>query len=377
VSIFISYRRSDSDSAVLFYSWLRERFGPAQVFWDREDIPAGSRWADVLTERLQQSRAVVVLVGPDWLSMIDDAGNRRLDDPRDWVRREVATALELGLLVLQVLMGGATPPAREDLPGDLGDLADLQVLRLADLRVREQLIAALDHVVPSEAAPPAGTSRQAQRIQRLLAGQLSRLQVRAVELIEEGRLDRAADELREGSELLLALLELSPGDVRLDAQLGYLYGTLARSFDAADDQVNAERYVELAATVFHRVLSTSAETDSAEIAGALNGLAGILSRHGQYDEAISLYLRVVAAMPGYAYAWHDLFAALDMRARNDRIDVDLMIRALERVTATGLGQPGLSGDHLQDLRSRAGYWARVADEHPERVAPVETDDSAG
>ena len=107
VSIFISYRRSDTDSAVLFYSWLQERFGPAQVFWDREDIPPGARWADVLKHRLRQSTALVALIGPDWLTMADEAGRRRLNDPQDWVRREIATALELKLLVVQVLMGGA------------------------------------------------------------------------------------------------------------------------------------------------------------------------------------------------------------------------------------------------------------------------------
>ena len=370
MSIFISYRRSDTDSAVLFYSWLRERFGPEQVFWDREDIPPGARWADVLDQRLRRSTALVALIGPDWLTMTDKAGRRRLDDSEDWVRREIALALEQELLVLQVLMGGAKVPDVEQLPPDLAQLADLQVLHLSDLRIREQLVGALDKVVETTTARAAGTDEQARRMQRLLARQVARLQVRAVELVEEQQLDRATDELREGSELLLALLELSPGDVRLDAQLGYLYGTLAQSFEMAGDRQMADRYVELATTVFQRILESPLEENVAEVASALNGLAGILSRRGQYDEAIKLFREVVAAVPGYAYAWHDMVAALDLRARQGQIDVSLMLEAVDQVRATGLGQPGLSASHVEDLQRRVLHWTGVALEHPERVDPV-------
>jgi tetratricopeptide (TPR) repeat protein len=207
-------------------------------------------------------------------------------------------------------------------------------------------------------------------MQRLLVRQVGRLQVRAVELIEEQQVDRAVDELREGSELLLALLELSPGDVQFDVQLGYLYSTMAQSFDTAGDRQMADRYVELASTVFQRVLKAPIEGNVDEVAGALNGLAGVLRRRGQYDEAIRLYQGAVAAQPSYAYAWHDLFAVLDLRARQGRIDVDLMRQAVQQVRASGLGQPGLSASHVEDLQRRVLDWATVAHEHPERVDPV-------
>jgi hypothetical protein len=79
---------------------------------------------------------------------------------------------------------------------------------------------------------------------------------------------------------------------------------------------------------------------------------------------------VVAALPTYAYAWHDLFAALDLRARQGRIDVGLMLQAVEQVRATGLGQPGLSASHVEDLQRRVLYWATEAHQYPERVDPV-------
>jgi tetratricopeptide (TPR) repeat protein len=370
VSIFISYRRSDTDSAVLFYSWLRERFGPEQVFWDREDIAPGARWADVLNQRLRQSTALVALIGPDWVAMANDEG-RRLDDPADWVRREIATALELKLLVIPVLMGGAKAPGAGQLPPDLADLADLQVLRLSDLRIREQLIGALDEVVETAGAPAAANNEQARRMQRLLTRQVERLQDRAMELILEEKMDRAADELRAGSELLLALLELGPGDVQLDTKLGYLYQTVAETFDRTGDEQMADRYVELAATAFQRVLKTPAGENVTEIASALSGLAAIYSRRRQYDESITLYQRAVATAPSYAYAWHDLFVVLALRAQQGRIDVDLMRQAVEQVRATGLGQPGLSADYIDGLQRQMLYWESMASQHPERVGPVE------
>ncbi len=45
--VFLSYRRQDSDYAVLLYAWLDERFGPAQVFWDDEDIDPGKEFRRV------------------------------------------------------------------------------------------------------------------------------------------------------------------------------------------------------------------------------------------------------------------------------------------------------------------------------------------
>jgi tetratricopeptide (TPR) repeat protein len=108
----------------------------------------------------------------------------------------------------------------------------------------------------------------------------------------------------------------------------------------------------------------------AEVASALNGLAAVLSRRGQYDEAIKLFREVVAAVPGYAYAWHDMVATLDLRARQGQIDVSLMLEAAEQVRATGLGQPGLSATHVEDLQRRVLHWTGVAREHPERVDPV-------
>lgn len=369
--VFISYRRTDTDSALLLYSWLRERFGAEQVFWDREDIPPGSRYDDVLIERIRSAEALVALIGPTWVSVTDAVGVRRLESSTDWVRREIATALELERLVLPVLMSGTEPPSVGELPADLRELARLEALQLSDLRLRERLLAALDRVVPAAVRPAAdGTSAQIARMQRLLRRQLARLQTRALELIDEGKTDRAGDELREGSELMLALVETSPPDVELYAQLGYMYSTLAQNFELAGAPDSTDRYVDLSARAFERVLSTATPDRTDDIASALNGLAGVYRQRGDYERAIELYQQALQMVPSYGYAWHDLFAILDQRASDGRIDAAALEHALERARATGLGQAGLSEQYFAGLEQRLRDWKERAAADPSLVAPI-------
>jgi hypothetical protein len=58
-------------------------------------------------------------------------GARRIDDPRDWVRREIETVLRRpDAIVVPVLLDGATMPASEELPESLRALADHQAVGL-------------------------------------------------------------------------------------------------------------------------------------------------------------------------------------------------------------------------------------------------------
>ena len=166
--------------------------------------------------------------------------------------------------------------------------------------------------VPAAATAPAAAGDTAYRQLRaveLLKRQLSRLQVRAVELIEVNEVDRALDELGEGFDLMMQLLEWSPGDLPLDLQLGYLYKTLGQAFDAAGSRTDAHRYLDLALAMFNRVANAEAVAVD-EKAGALNGLGNI--SHERRDSANAIrYCRLALDLaPDYAYAWHDLLGAL-------------------------------------------------------------------
>ena len=93
--IFISYRRVDTIAwAGRLFADLTKCFGKSQVFMDiNGGIPRGADFEKTLTEALAGCDALLALIGPQWLSCVDDQGRRRLDSPQDWVRNEIITAL--------------------------------------------------------------------------------------------------------------------------------------------------------------------------------------------------------------------------------------------------------------------------------------------
>jgi hypothetical protein len=125
VSIFMSYRRSDQIALTgRIYDRLVQKFGSEQVFKDVEDIPAGSDFRKVLEQALTRADILLAMIGPGWLNAADNQGRRRLENPDDFVRLEVATALKRDdVLVIPVLLDNAKMPAASLLPADLKDLA--------------------------------------------------------------------------------------------------------------------------------------------------------------------------------------------------------------------------------------------------------------
>jgi hypothetical protein len=129
--VFINYRGEDSDTAaVLVDRELSARFGSDRVFLDSRSIPVGADFAEELLKRLRVSRVLLVVIGPHWLTVTNAAGRRRIDDPEDWVRREIAEALAYGLRVIPVLTGNALMPTEADLPPDIAGLGRRQYVPL-------------------------------------------------------------------------------------------------------------------------------------------------------------------------------------------------------------------------------------------------------
>src|SRR5262245_35286178 len=211
MSVFLSYRRADSPHALWLYPWLIQWFGKEQVFWDRKDIDPGKDFAEVIEKQIRSSKAFVALVSNNWLSAVDDHGHRRIDSPEDWIRRETALALQEEILVIPVLVGGMRSLSAQDLPEQLKKFAKLQMLSMADMSFHDLLRESLEKVIPAGVQTPGSTNEETERLQRrastLLRRQIYRLQVRAAELIQDRKLDRATEELNEGSELLMALLD--------------------------------------------------------------------------------------------------------------------------------------------------------------------------
>jgi tetratricopeptide (TPR) repeat protein len=129
--IFINYRGDDSDTAAaLIDRELTASFGSDRVFLDNRSIPAGADFVEELLDRLRACSVLVVVIGPRWLTVTDATGQRRIDDPADWVRREIAEALSLGLRVIPVLTDDVSLPAEADLPEDIAGLSRRQYVPL-------------------------------------------------------------------------------------------------------------------------------------------------------------------------------------------------------------------------------------------------------
>jgi hypothetical protein len=124
--IFINYRTVDSAlGAVMLDEKLIARFGPDAVFRDNRSIELAAEFEPYLGKRLRASSLLIVIIGPHWLTEAK-GGRRLIDDPDDFVRREIAEALTLDIDVLPVLIGDTQLPAAAVLPAEVRGLAGRQ-----------------------------------------------------------------------------------------------------------------------------------------------------------------------------------------------------------------------------------------------------------
>jgi hypothetical protein len=110
--IFVSYRREDAPAhAGRLYDALVGALGKSRVFFDIGSIHGGAKFAEVIHEALGGSEVMIAVIGPKWLVAADDHGGRRLDDPEDFVRKELKFALDGAVPIVPVLVNGAKMPA--------------------------------------------------------------------------------------------------------------------------------------------------------------------------------------------------------------------------------------------------------------------------
>src|SRR5690349_21693579 len=181
--VFISYRRElDAGWAPWLYDKLSDQFGANRIFMDLDSIAAGDDFVEVITRSVASCRVLIALIGKDWTAAVDAAGRRRLDDPADFVRLEIETALRHGIRVIPLLIGGATMPAPAELPASLAPIAHRQALTLTGTHRRydaEHLVEAVKRAldqppvepIPPQPAPPVPNAPTPPRGQLLAAVQ--------------------------------------------------------------------------------------------------------------------------------------------------------------------------------------------------------------
>lgn len=129
--LFVSYRRSDTEIAAgRLARDLRICFGDDAVFRDKESIGAGADWSEAIRGSLKRQGVALVLIGERWLERASD-GSRRIDDPEDVHRREIASALE-SCHVIPILVGQARMAKEDELPENIRALARRNALKLQD-----------------------------------------------------------------------------------------------------------------------------------------------------------------------------------------------------------------------------------------------------
>jgi len=157
--IFLSYRRSDAPGfAGRLAEDLEAALGRGSVFRDLDDIRPGEDFVGVIQRELATVGVALVMIGPAWLTASAEArveSKRRLDDPEDYVRLEILTALASAKPVIPLLVNGAVMPREADLPEALRALARRQAFILTDANWKAdvaRLLAEVHPLLPRRAA---------------------------------------------------------------------------------------------------------------------------------------------------------------------------------------------------------------------------------
>jgi len=135
--IFISYRRGDDPGNTgRLFDHLQQAFGPEQLFMYVDSIAPGLDFVRVLEEQVGQCDVLLAMIGPRWFDALDQHGSRRIDDPNDFVRIEIESALKQDKRVIPVLVGETRMPRLEDLPEAIRPLARRNAVRMTHERFR-------------------------------------------------------------------------------------------------------------------------------------------------------------------------------------------------------------------------------------------------
>src|SRR6516165_8271259 len=106
--IYICYRREESKwAARSLRDRLRSDFDRKQIFMDLDSIALGEDFVKVIETTVAKCDVLIAVIGNDWLALKDEFGERRLDNPEDFVRVEIAAALRREICVIPVLVDGA------------------------------------------------------------------------------------------------------------------------------------------------------------------------------------------------------------------------------------------------------------------------------
>ncbi|MEE8585033.1 MAG: formylglycine-generating enzyme family protein, partial [Acidobacteriota bacterium] len=121
-----------------------------------DTIDPGADFVETIENAVGSCDVLIALIGTRWLDAADEGGQRRLNDPMDFIHLEIATALERNVKVIPVLLRGARMPRQRDLPKPLKAVTRRQALKVSDER-REYDIGRLVQAVQRSTPRPGPT----------------------------------------------------------------------------------------------------------------------------------------------------------------------------------------------------------------------------
>jgi hypothetical protein len=129
------------------YDALSSRYGPKQVFLDLATIEPGMDFQENIQKAIAACDVVLVVIGRSWTD--------GLENPSDFIRLEVSTALRLRKHVVPILVNDAAFPM--NLPVEVMPLTERQGFRIRDTDFHsdvERLCDVLNRMVGSEVRKP-------------------------------------------------------------------------------------------------------------------------------------------------------------------------------------------------------------------------------
>jgi tetratricopeptide (TPR) repeat protein len=158
--IFVNYRRDDSTAtAGRLHDRLAQRFGRKTLFMDIDHIPPGVDFVTHLNNQVAACDVFLAIIGPNWLNVTNEKGERRLDTADDFVAIEIAAALARNIRVIPVLVEGARMPKLGELPKSLKPLARRQAIDLGQAQFGRDAEALIEKISEALGEKPVKVDR--------------------------------------------------------------------------------------------------------------------------------------------------------------------------------------------------------------------------
>ena len=172
--IFINYRRGDDPGySGRLFDRLESHFPQGSIFMDVDSIAPGLDFLKVLDDQVGGCDIFLAVVGQGWIGASDETGRRRLDDPNDFVRIEIESALKRDIRVIPVLVNNAEMPRSDQLPPAMKPFSTRNAVRLTHDRFKADsagLIKAVEEAIKDEETKRADATRLKQEEAQRIAG---------------------------------------------------------------------------------------------------------------------------------------------------------------------------------------------------------------